>query len=139
MARISKGDLDRRRADSLSLRLQGATYREIAARNFTSHETARSDVRLALDGIEDRNAVDRRRYRALVMLRLERLLRTWWAASIGCQCQSPCAGEPCPNPTTPDLDAADRILAILDAQARIMGLAAAPTPADGQGLTDDTG
>ena len=51
---------------------------------------ARQDVAAALDGIEERNAVDRRRYRAMLMLRLDRLLRTWWAASIGCLCQPPC-------------------------------------------------
>ena len=122
MPRTPKGEIDRRRADALSLRLQGATYRQIAERSFVSHETARSDVRLALDGIEARNAVDRRRYRALLMLRLERLFRVWWAAAIGCLCQPPCNGQPCANPTTPDPDAADRILSVLDAQARIMGL-----------------
>ena len=131
MPRITKAEIDRRRADALAMRLAGATYRQIAERNFVSHETSRQDVAVALDGIEQRNAVDRRRYRAMLMLRLDRLLRTWWAASIGCLCQPPCNGEPCANPTTPDPDAADRILAILDAQARIMGLAAAPTPADG--------
>ena len=130
MPRISKGSLDRRRADALSMRLGGATYREIGERNFVSHETSRNDVRLALDGIEQRDALDRRRYRSLLMLRLDRLFRTWWAASIGCECQPPCAGEPCLNPTTPDLDATDRILAIMDAQMQVMGLAAAPTPAD---------
>ena len=122
MARTSKDDLDRRRADALALRVGGATYREIGERNFTSHETARTDVDKALDGVERRNALDRRRYRSLIMLRLNRLLRTWWAASIGCQCQPPCNGEPCANPTTPDGDAADRVLNILDAQTRVLGL-----------------
>ena len=107
---------------------QGATYRQIAERNFVSHETSRQDVAAALDGIEQRNAVDRRRYRAMLLLRLDRLLRTWWAASIGCQCQPPCLGEPCPNPTTPDPDAAARVLDILDAQARIMGLVQPDAP-----------
>ena len=133
MPRISKDDLDRRRALALAMRLGGATYREIGERNFVSHETARSDVAAALDGIEERNAVDRRRYRAMLMLRLDRLLRTWWAASIGCQCHPPCAGEPCPNPTTPDPDAADRVLSVLDAQARIMGLVQSDATLD----TDD--
>ena len=130
MPRISKDNLDRRRADALSLRLGGASYRQIGETLLVSHETARQDVAAALDGIEERDALDRRRYRSLVMLRLDRLLRVWWAASIGCQCEPTCLGEPCPNPTPPDPDAAERVLAIIGAQTAIMGLAAAPTPAD---------
>ena len=133
MPRTSKAEIDRRRADALAMRLGGATYRAIGERNFVSYETSRTDVRLALDGIEQRDAIDRRRYRALLMLRLDRLFSIWWGPSVGCQCPPFCPGDPCPNPSPPDPDAAARVLDIMDAQARIMGLGEAPTPTEGQG------
>ena len=105
--RINRAALDARRAEALTLRLSGLSYRAIAERTCVSHVQARTDVADAIEQIHAEWTLDRAHFKTLMMCRLDALLFVWWPLSIA---------DP-PDPT-----AADIVLNVMDMQARVMGL-----------------
>jgi DNA-binding Lrp family transcriptional regulator len=88
--------------EALQLRSQGLTYREIAARLGINESTAHRRVQRALEAIPFEEVND---YRALEQIRLDALqLAIWDKAMSG------------------DLRAIDRVLAIAQRRAKLLGL-----------------
>ena len=105
--RITRAALDARRAEALTLRLGGLSYRAIAEHTFTSHVQARKDVADAIKQVHAEWTLESALFRTLIMCRLDALLFVWWPLSIA---------DP------PDPDATTIVLNILDTQAHVMGL-----------------
>lgn len=95
-------DLAHRTRKALTLRLQGLTFREVAEQVGVSVATAHKYVTRALADIPKGEADT---LRALECERLDALQAAYWDAAL--------AGN---------LDAADRVLRIIDRRARLLGL-----------------
>ena len=98
-----------RRLRALELRMRGLTYAEIAREvGYASGSGAHKAVRAALEAEALMTASE---VRDLLVLRLETLLQGIWDAA--------CRG---------DLQAIDRVLRILDREAKLLGLDLPPQP-----------
>jgi DNA-binding CsgD family transcriptional regulator len=95
----------------LALRLEGLTHREIASRLGIAPSTAYKRVSHALQAVNERNAAEAERLRALELLRLDALQDAIWEKALEGEAQS-----------------LTRVLAIMERRAKLLGLDA-PTSA----------
>ena len=89
----------------LSLRPEGLTHREIAARLGIAPSSAYKRVRHALDAVNERNAAEAERLRTLELLRLDALQDAIWEKALEGEAKS-----------------LSRVLAIMERRAKLLGL-----------------
>jgi hypothetical protein len=103
---------------ALELRMAGATWQQVAdTLAYRSVKTAQTAVRTALEREQRRVGDVREEYRTMQLLRTERSMRAIW-----------------PQVISGDLFAVDRMIKIMERQAKLLGLDA-PTQVS---ITDDT-
>ena len=109
-----KARREKRRDEVMALVLSGASIRQIEAQTGHARTTIHRDIQARLDD-QARDCPSTAKYRELHRTRLARLLIQWW-----------------PRATDGDSDALDRVLKIMEREARLLGLDA-PTKID-QGM-----
>ena len=106
--RTTQAELDRRRSEALAMKVAGYTLRQIGEQLFVSHETARKDVKAALDKAKTDWDIENEQFKVLALSRLNELFKIAWPISLS---------------DTPAADAAFyQVMKIMELELQIRGI-----------------
>lgn len=116
-----------RRVKSLELRKAGLGYRQIGEQLGVSEQQAWRDVKKALEGLAEMEQDAARELRQLEVERLDALLSPLWLRARGRRIQH---DDGTVEDVPPDYAAVDRVMRLMEARRRLLGLDVQPEDKD---------
>lgn len=116
-----------RRVKAIELRKAGLSYRQIGEQLEVSEQQAWRDVKKALAGLAEMEQDHAREYRQLELERLDALLSPLWLRARGRRIQH---DDGTVEDVPPDYAAVDRVMRLMEARRRLLGLDVQPEDKD---------